>query len=400
MEEKAVPPGATAEEVADNIDAKVSLHEYIIPANVVRYIGLKHIQKMVDDAKEALGDDSEQVEGGEPPMEEEDFPFDPSELEFDEEDDNVPHMAEGGYIDNEFFSDYQNGGYTGVKEFKDAEGNVRYVPYVNGKPLFKPPAGYTESAPASASKTKEASTQLDPQRGGLAPAPLSTKDTADNVKFVEQNKSPLAGDPKDWGVQDFIDYQQNVGSAGDNAMKGLISMMPLGKAAMWARDKYLDHSTAELMDQMLETGMDLQGNPIPEDQKIMLSQTRQNMINQMGEQSGLNLGPFDKIADAVKSVMNFTSGGDTVGAPRSSVSPEAEKMLSSSASPGYTYSGGNAQLGSAMPSSSDDQYSGTSMGGAANADGTSSQSAVDNASSGTGGLYSKGGFITRRKKMC
>ena len=40
------PPGATPEEVADDIPAYLSTGEYVIPANVVRYIGLKNITDM------------------------------------------------------------------------------------------------------------------------------------------------------------------------------------------------------------------------------------------------------------------------------------------------------------------------------------------------------------------
>ena len=40
------PPGATPEEVADNIPAYLSTGEYVLPANVVRYIGLKNIADM------------------------------------------------------------------------------------------------------------------------------------------------------------------------------------------------------------------------------------------------------------------------------------------------------------------------------------------------------------------
>ena len=40
------PPGATPEEVADDIPAYLSTGEYVLPANVVRYIGLKNITDM------------------------------------------------------------------------------------------------------------------------------------------------------------------------------------------------------------------------------------------------------------------------------------------------------------------------------------------------------------------
>jgi hypothetical protein len=219
----------------------------------------------------------------------------------------------------------------------------------------------------------------------------------ENVKFVEENKSPLAGSPKDWAVDDFINFGENRGSLANRAVEGMIGMLPLGKVAVGARNKFLDREAGQLMDQMIETKLDAQGNAIPEAELAMLSKTRQDMINQMGSQTGLNLGPFDKIADAIQSVMKFTSSaGTTVGEPRGS----ATSGLGDGASEGYTYSGGSLKKGSDLSSSSDDQYGGSTFDGAGDADGSTSDSAEDNAQSGTGGLYSKGGYISRKKKMC
>jgi len=49
-----VPPGAMAEEVRDDIDAKLSEGEFVIPADVVRYIGLEKLMMMRDKAKAGL----------------------------------------------------------------------------------------------------------------------------------------------------------------------------------------------------------------------------------------------------------------------------------------------------------------------------------------------------------
>ena len=392
-----IPPGATAKEVRDDIPVRVSESEYIIPANVVRYIGLKNIQKLVDEAKEALGDDSEQVDGGEDLEEEEDFPFDPSELEFDEEDD-VPELATGGFIDSDFFNTYGDG-KSGVKEYRDANGNVMYVPVFNGEPLYTIPSGYTEYDQKAPVTQK---TEIDRATGGAKAQPLMDNSSAENTRFVEENKSPLAGNPNDWSIQDFINYGENKDSVANKAMSGMISMLPLGKLAIGARNKYLNSESAELMDRMIDTKLDLQGNPIPEDQLTILSKTRQDMINQMGGQSGLNLSPFDRITDALKSVINFTSNaGTTTGDPRSDIDWVTQANESNSGT-GYTYQGGSDRMGSNLPTNtSDNQYSGTSLGGAANADGTPSDSAQDNAQTGSGGLYAKGGFISRKSmKKC
>lgn len=46
-----IPYGATAENVADTIDAKLSEGEFVIPADVVRWYGVQHFLDMIDFAK-------------------------------------------------------------------------------------------------------------------------------------------------------------------------------------------------------------------------------------------------------------------------------------------------------------------------------------------------------------
>lgn len=50
----AVPPGALKEEVRDDVDAKLSVGEFVFPADVVRYVGLATLMKLRDKAKEGL----------------------------------------------------------------------------------------------------------------------------------------------------------------------------------------------------------------------------------------------------------------------------------------------------------------------------------------------------------
>jgi spore germination cell wall hydrolase CwlJ-like protein len=49
-----IPPGSTAENVRDDIDVNLSEGEYVLPADVVRWHGLKHIMDMQDEAKSGL----------------------------------------------------------------------------------------------------------------------------------------------------------------------------------------------------------------------------------------------------------------------------------------------------------------------------------------------------------
>jgi len=49
-----IPVGSNAENVRDDIDAKLSTDEYVLPAHVVKWHGLKHIQMMQSEAEMGL----------------------------------------------------------------------------------------------------------------------------------------------------------------------------------------------------------------------------------------------------------------------------------------------------------------------------------------------------------
>jgi len=49
-----IPPGSNAENVKDDIPAALSTGEYVLPADVVRWHGLRHIQDMMTEAKMGL----------------------------------------------------------------------------------------------------------------------------------------------------------------------------------------------------------------------------------------------------------------------------------------------------------------------------------------------------------
>ena len=105
-----VPTGAMPEEVRDDIPAKLSEGEYVVPADVVRYYGVKFFEDLRSEAKSGWQNMEKNGRiGGEPAgMEmiepEDDMSFDISELEV--MDDGEVEMAEGGFLQalKDFFS--------------------------------------------------------------------------------------------------------------------------------------------------------------------------------------------------------------------------------------------------------------------------------------------------------
>ena len=89
-----VPPGSLAEEVRDDIPAQLSEGEYVVPADVVRYYGVKFFEDLRGEAKEGLGDmERDGRIGGEPiDMEDSLSPEEEAELQ------SLMGMAIGGFV--------------------------------------------------------------------------------------------------------------------------------------------------------------------------------------------------------------------------------------------------------------------------------------------------------------
>ena len=103
-----VPTGSLPEEVRDDIPAQLSEGEYVVPADVVRFYGVKFFEDLRTQAKEGFADmEANGRIGGEPippegmemvEPEDEDFPFDISELQTVAVDQPMVNMKDGGYL--------------------------------------------------------------------------------------------------------------------------------------------------------------------------------------------------------------------------------------------------------------------------------------------------------------
>jgi hypothetical protein len=161
-----VPPGSLSEEVRDDVDAKLSEGEYVVPADVVRFFGVDYFEKLRKKAKEGLAQmDADGRIGGEPVPEEpeDDLPFSDDELmAMDEPEAEAPvGMAEGGSVKSTFNpADYAAGfsanaasggssSVTGVenKTYINKDGAQRVIMFVNGQPIQQIPAGFVEATP-------------------------------------------------------------------------------------------------------------------------------------------------------------------------------------------------------------------------------------------------------------
>ena len=230
-----VPLGARPEEVRDDIPANLSEGEYIVPADVLRYYGVKFFEDLRSQAKQGWQDlDAGGRVGGEPSgmeMGEDAFPFDISELQTIEDTQmgEQPEMNMGGYIKG-----YADGGVVDLdmdallEEFPEAfttegagsgqeyrtytndQGMTISVRFVDGKPMSNIPAGYTASgetpvesaAPKRKRKDRDTPTQSSAERKDWSTADVSEfgtyLDQKDNllgkgIKAIAGGINPLMG---------------------------------------------------------------------------------------------------------------------------------------------------------------------------------------------------------------
>lgn len=163
-----VPVGSLKEEVRDDIDAKLSEGEFVLPADVVRYIGLETLMKLRDKAKaglrkmEEIGQmgnadqvpDAEALHGGEDEMDDDTFSSEIDSIigEVDAESmGGTREFAAGGFAQpgTDYLAKYNipkssiSNPALDVRAYKNAEGRLMYITFFNGKPSTPIPEGFT-----------------------------------------------------------------------------------------------------------------------------------------------------------------------------------------------------------------------------------------------------------------
>jgi type II secretory pathway pseudopilin PulG len=222
-----VPPGSLAKEVRDDVDAKLSEGEYVVPADVVRFFGVAYFEKLRDKAKAGLQKmDEDGRIGGDPVPMDDDFPFSDEEL-MSVDDEDPLEMAEGGSVSSFNPAAFQPGfsfGMTGgagqglpseTRVFVNAQGEVRSILFINGQPIQQIPEGFVEdtpenrarlqasAAPQTASVEAVSSGGRDRDRDSSAvgiQAPQTTKEGGSGFSLGEEDSAALDADPLAFGL--------------------------------------------------------------------------------------------------------------------------------------------------------------------------------------------------------
>ena len=165
-----VPVGSLQEEVRDDIPAKLSEGEFVVPADVVRYIGLEKLMKMRDAAKEGLERMEEVGQMGNAdtaPAADEDFD-DGFDTEIDDiigEVDGELQMAEGGFVAGQDLSKAPKNPAVDVRYFKHPDGRMMFVTFINNRPMTAIPEGFTQTEGPVEQKVGKAAEERDVAAG-------------------------------------------------------------------------------------------------------------------------------------------------------------------------------------------------------------------------------------------
>jgi hypothetical protein len=177
-----IPPGSSAEEVKDEVDAKLSVGEYVVPADVVQYFGVAYFEKLRDKAKKAMGemDQGGRINGGAP---QDDLPFSDDELNVEDDGADEPSFAEGGMVGSTM-------GGNETKTYVGPNGQEIQIQFVNGQPVQQIPPGFV----LKAGQTSGMRTEVDEGE-----RPQNT---------IQQEVKPM----NEWAPEDFEKFanQENV----------------------------------------------------------------------------------------------------------------------------------------------------------------------------------------------
>jgi hypothetical protein len=147
-----VPPGALPSEVRDDIPARLSAGEYVVPADVLQFYGIKFFEDLRTQAKtELAGLERNGRMGGEPIEGQEELPFSLDELETFDDGQPVAANKGGmirGYEPGGLVTEMNTGSAPVVKTYVNDAGLKMYIRFINGIAVPPIPPGYVEEGAA------------------------------------------------------------------------------------------------------------------------------------------------------------------------------------------------------------------------------------------------------------
>lgn len=261
-----VPPGSLSEEVRDNVDAKLSEGEYVVPADVVRYYGVRFFEDLRAKAKEDFFKmESEGRIGGEPvnakgvPMEDDELtpeemqmlaealgqapqgmamggmvqqqpipaynPYAQQQMQYNNPNTPMPvGMAKGGEVKAPEFnpSQYQlypsgnqmgagSGGGIEIVDYINVEtGQIRPVTLMNGQPMGLIPEGFVRATPENRKQAMENAGMASEQMGEKTTEEvLDVRDDSESEQRRREQAGQTEASYTNWAEENYDKIQKD-----------------------------------------------------------------------------------------------------------------------------------------------------------------------------------------------
>ena len=206
-----VPTGSLKAEVRDDVPAQLSPGEFVFPADVTRYIGLDKLMQIREAAKEGLKEmeskgqmgNAEEVDGDAVDTDTFSSNIDDIISGLDNEKGEPKQFAEGGVVDDPAYTDAPIKGFKMVQYEDPKTKAVRYIPFINGKPLLSIPTGYVLKQAAPTTVTPPGTTPAD--QASSSATSVSGGGNAGNKSTEAEGGGGVFTRDGDTGVEGFGD---------------------------------------------------------------------------------------------------------------------------------------------------------------------------------------------------
>jgi len=210
-----IPPGALASEVRDDVDAKLSGGEYVVPADVLRYYGVRFFEDLRSQAKQGMMDMESAGRIGGVPVDSRGVPMQGQDEELTPEEEQMlaqamsstSGMAEGGDVFNRGDFTLTNTGSDSVIEdrlyFNPNTGQKKTISFMSGTAMGSIPAGFvpwTQALQDTYNATKAETPKPRSNNNDRNDNKRDTTPSAAYSSWADQNYNAITSNPFEFGM--------------------------------------------------------------------------------------------------------------------------------------------------------------------------------------------------------
>ncbi len=218
-----IPPGALASEVRDDVDTKLSGGEYVVPADVLRYYGVRFFEDLRSQAKQGMMEMESAGRIGGVPVDPRGVPMQGQDEELTPEEEQMlaqamSGMAEGGTVFNREDFTMPETKNEAVVYFNPSTGKKQTIQFFNGvamglgiPPGFVPWTQELQDAYSANKLETPKSSSNDNNRNDntITPDP-----TSGYSSWADQNYEAITSNPYDFGMNALKKPDDTTGLAG------------------------------------------------------------------------------------------------------------------------------------------------------------------------------------------